>query len=295
MDCFQCGLASIHAQEEGEGEGEGEDIPKSEFDFDMSKFPGEVEATAPYQEFLEGILRKLGVDFGQGAWMLADMRSSRETKLQIRVEDKLYKGFLDLGIFPFDSGLNMGQLRLGFELKHTSMDKSQHRAVGGEFSSSSTASRPRGLKWTSRVKGQSIMEIVCLYRLCEWPLDLVVTDGAVYHILHLRGTSLMVMENVSAQKGLKYIAKSLLSKIDNSPSFKFAEHFEMFDEDERTARNTVRKDFTRGHVTATMWGQLAELAPFMDPPERLRTALEFMAEQRSAWYDLPLEIQSIYG
>lgn len=53
MDCFQCGLASIHAQEEGEGEGEGEDIPMSEFDFDMSKFPGEVEATAPYQEFLE--------------------------------------------------------------------------------------------------------------------------------------------------------------------------------------------------------------------------------------------------
>ena len=104
-----------------------------------------------------------------------------------------------------------------------------------------------GLKWTSRVKGQSIMEIVCLYRqanlcnrdtliliicrllyelacnvfaahtlhvrLCEWPLDLVVTDGAVYHILHLRGTSLMVMQNVSAQKGLKYIAKSLLSKV----------------------------------------------------------------------------------
>ena len=52
-------------------------------------------------------------------------------------------------------------------------------------------------------------------------------------------------------------------QIDNSPSFKFAEHLEMFDEDERTARNTVRKDFTRGHVTATMWGQLAELAPFM--------------------------------
>jgi hypothetical protein len=34
------------------------------------------------------------------------------------------------------------------------------------------------LQWTGRVKGQSIMEMISLYRLCQWPLHRMVTDGS---------------------------------------------------------------------------------------------------------------------
>lgn len=99
-----------------------------------------------------------------------------------------------------------------------------------------------GVAWDKRVKGQSILEVLCNYRcacnvlpgphitiacwiltkaltgaldfaalgrICEWPLAMVVTDGRMYHTLQLRGNDIQVVLNLSALDGLRLIAARL--------------------------------------------------------------------------------------
>jgi len=53
------------------------------------------------------------------------------------------------------------------------------------------------------------LEIAALGRVCEWPLDVVVTDGRIYHTLRLRGCNIQVVQNLSAVEGLRLIAARL--------------------------------------------------------------------------------------
>lgn len=99
-----------------------------------------------------------------------------------------------------------------------------------------------GVAWDKRVMGQSILELLCNYRcvsdvlpgphimitcriltttltglldfaalgrICEWPLDVVVTDGRTYHTLRLRGNDIQVVLNLGALDGLRLIAARL--------------------------------------------------------------------------------------
>jgi hypothetical protein len=68
------------------------------------------------------------------------------------------------------------------------------------------------LAFSGGARGQAIMETLALFSLAQFPLDLALTDGYVYHILRLRNLKLIVWSNVEPSKAFTHFAQ-LLSKV----------------------------------------------------------------------------------
>ena len=121
-------------------------------------------------------------------------------------------------MFPVvDATLSTQQMRLGIEIKHSSEDKDKHIKIAkglhadevGGSASSTTTSTTEKFTWSGRVRGQSTVELMALYKMCDWPLELVVTNGRYCHILKLGDDALHVWEGLYPTLAFDYIARYL--------------------------------------------------------------------------------------
>ena len=68
---------------------------------------------------------------------------------------------------------------------------------------------PHNFKLVGRVKGQSMMELLAVYALAQFPIDLVVTDSHTYHILRLRVRQVISWEGLSPEEAFHHICQFL--------------------------------------------------------------------------------------
>eukprot|EP00879_Flechtneria_rotunda_P008391 GHRR01008789.1.p1 GENE.GHRR01008789.1~~GHRR01008789.1.p1 ORF type:complete len:347 (+),score=112.71 GHRR01008789.1:909-1949(+) len=222
--------------------------------FPMHLYPNEVAATPHYLNYLQAELEKLGVPFGLGGFELVDVHANKEL-LQLHTALGDFKGYLDGVAVPFGIESYGTQMRLGLELKHLEQDKDiwkqsnrqvtkrkyddtmeqgddddveededtdgQAAATGNSAAQqlvvdpSASLARRDPFKLTAKVKGQSVLQLLGSYSMAQYPIDIMVTDGHVCHIMRIRGKKVIAWEDLAPGQAICHLA-AFLEKVDRS-------------------------------------------------------------------------------
>ena len=68
-------------------------------------------------------------------------------------------------------------------------------------------------EFMGRPKGQATMELLAAYAIAEHPVAMVLTDSHVYHLLRLRGTSLICWANLKGPVAMQHLAVYLRTQV----------------------------------------------------------------------------------
>ena len=193
--------------------GENKDLLKSsgshDFShFDMSQYQDEKAATGPYCKYLEKSLTALMVDMSE--YEVVDLRPK---KMSLPGPESIkFNGYLDVGLVPAKSKSFLDDMIVAVELKHRTDHKERFKAR--QAGTEAKANLGLTTKWNGKVKGQSCIELLAACSICELPLQLLLTDGDVSHILKLYGKNIIVWEDLDPRLALEHIAESINKKVN---------------------------------------------------------------------------------
>ncbi|KAK9809894.1 hypothetical protein WJX72_001176 [[Myrmecia] bisecta] len=202
----------------------------------MHKYPNEPKATSKYMEFLQEELAVQGAPIGQGGFEVLDTHNKKQM-LNCCIDGVQHNGYVDGVILPYGSASYAQDMRAGIELKQNSTDKMRYEREHAfslkrsqqDFSEDMEATEeeaeiqagadqveepvpetvPQKFDFSGRPKGQSTMELLAAYSIAQHPVDVMLTDGHVHHIMRLRGNKILYWANLTAAAAHAHLAHYL--------------------------------------------------------------------------------------
>lgn len=265
-------------------------------DFDMSLYPDEKSATDPYCKYLEKRLTALEVNMSE--YKVVDLRSK---KMSLTGPESIrFKGYLDVGLVPAKSKSFLDDVIVAVELKHRADHK--ERFMARKAGTEAQAKLGESTKWNGKVKGQSCIELLAACSICELPLQLMLTDGDVSHILKLYQKNVIVWEDLNPRVAMEHIAMSINKKVNLDAEEKkgFAISKSLLANPRLTSSLlSINEGASGPSVHSSLKDQLDSILPWYETKgERLEVALELIREhgrhQLQDFSQWPSEVQRMY-
>jgi hypothetical protein len=170
--------------------------------FPYFNYTDEEKGNADFLQYHKLHLSLLGLPFGRDGWKMYDFHRNKHM-YAFEVGGITYSGNVDGGIAAY--GLTeesaKSRLRVAFEHKQDPDDRSAANNlpdVPGET-----------MSFSGRFKGQALAQTIGTYKVCDFPLDVVLTNSKSYIILRLRGQELIKWEGLHAAQAYYLIQDSL--------------------------------------------------------------------------------------
>lgn len=140
------------------------------------------------------------------------------------------------------------------------------------------------LPFTDKRKGQSICIALGTLASCKWPVCVDLTDGAVHHLLSLKGGKLVGWLGLSPTKAYHKLAQELnadphLMTLDVDIDQGGDEEEKSPGGEERRARKRLR---TGIRPVSVLQEQLDSVLPFLSGQEKLQAAFEIISSHVAA-------------